>query len=82
MANGLCKYRDVLGVPGRGFHSTRFMGFSLYDILGTFGIAFMIALIFYRKSLLKSFLILSIILFLIGILLHRLFCVNTKSSFS
>lgn len=77
MANGLCKYKDVLGVPKKGFHSTRFMGFALYDILGTFGIAFIIAFIFYRNSLLKSFIIISIILFILGIILHRLFCVNT-----
>ncbi len=74
---GLCKYRNILGVPNRGFHSTRFMGFALYDILGTFGIALIIAFIFYRNTLLKSFIIISIILFVLGIILHRLFCVNT-----
>lgn len=74
---GLCKYKDILGQPGKGFHSTRFMGFALFDILGTFAIAFIIALIFYRKTLLKSFIIISVILFIVAILLHRLFCVNT-----
>ncbi len=77
MANGLCKYKDILGVPNQGFHSARLFGFARNDLLGTFGIAFLIAIIFYRKTLLKSFLIISIILFILAILLHRLFCVNT-----
>ncbi len=77
MINGLCKYKDVLGVPNQGFHSARLFGFARNDILGTFGIAFIIAFIFYRNSLLKSFIIISIILFVLAIFLHRLFCVNT-----
>lgn len=77
MVNGLCKYKDVLGVPNQGFHSAHLFGFARNDILGTFAIAFIIAIIFYRKSLLQSFIIISIILFVLGILLHRLFCVNT-----
>jgi hypothetical protein len=77
MVVGLCQYKDILGVPNQGFHSARFMGYARNDILGTFGIAFIIALLFYRKTLLKSFLIISILLFIIAIFLHRLFCVNT-----
>ncbi len=77
MTFGLCKYRDVLGVPGRGFHSARLFGFARNDLLGTLFIAFLIALLFYRKKLLISFLTLSVILLIVGILLHRLFCVNT-----
>lgn len=90
--NRLCKYKDILGVPNSGFHSARLFGFARNDFIGTFGIAFIITLIFYRQILLqskmiyngsiiinivKSFIIISIILFIIGILLHRLFCINT-----
>jgi hypothetical protein len=75
--SGLCKYKDALGVPNHGFHSSRLFGFARNDVLGTFVIAFIIALIFYPKTLLKSFIIISILLFIIAIFLHRLFCVNT-----
>ncbi len=77
MVVGLCQYKDILGVPNQGFHKTRLFGFARNDVLGTFAIAFLIAIIFYRKTLLKSFIIISIILFILAILLHRLFCVNT-----
>ncbi len=73
----LCKYKDILGIPKQGFHKTRLFGFALYDILGTIFIAFLIAFFFYRNILLKAFLIISLILFVLGIILHRIFCVNT-----
>ncbi len=75
--SGLCNYKDILGIPKEGFHSTRLFGFARNDVLGTFGIALIITLTFYRKKLLKSFIIISIILFIIATFLHRLFCVNT-----
>ena len=34
-----CPYKYILGIPGQGFHSVRTMGFALYDILGTIGLA-------------------------------------------
>ena len=34
-----CPYKFVLGIPGQGFHSTRFMGLALNDFLGTIGLA-------------------------------------------
>lgn len=77
MINGLCKYKDILGVPKEGFHSTRLFGFARNDILGTFGIALIITIIFYRKTLFTSFIIISILLFILAIFLHRLFCVNS-----
>ncbi len=73
----LCKYKDVLGIPKQGFHKTRLFGFALYDILGTIIIAFLIAFFFYKNNLLKAFLIILLILILLGIILHRIFCVNT-----
>ncbi len=73
----LCKYKDVLGVPKQGFHSKRFYGYAINDVLGTFFIAFLITIIFYRKNFLINFIIISLLLFILAILLHRLFCVNT-----
>ena len=80
MITGLCKYKDVLGVPKQGFHAKRVMGFAANDVYGTIGIAAIIAVIIwlvYKKPLLKTFLISVVALFVLGILLHRLFCVNT-----
>lgn len=77
---GLCKYKDALGVPKQGFHAKRVMGFAANDVYGTIGIAAIITLILwlvYKKPLLKTFLISVVALFVLGILLHRLFCVNT-----
>ena len=31
-----CPYKNLNGAPGTGFHSTRFLGLSLSDILVTF----------------------------------------------
>ena len=68
----LCKYKDALGEPGKGIHSYRFMGVAIADvimtIIGTLFISFLIK---------KSFLLVLIGLFILGIILHRLFCVRT-----
>jgi hypothetical protein len=31
-----CPYKNLIGAPGTGFHSTRFLGFSVGDTIGTF----------------------------------------------
>jgi hypothetical protein len=68
----LCKYKDVLGIPGKGVHSYRFMGVAIVDVGMTLLLAFLIS--YFTKY---KFLNVSIILFLLGIILHRLFCVRT-----
>jgi len=53
-----CPYANVLGVPGEGFHSVRFNGFALNDILGTLGLAAATSWIFgvkYNTSILSWF---------------------------
>lgn len=70
--SGLCKYKDALGKPGKGIHSYRFMGLAIVDVIMTLIGALLISY-FTRKSL---FLI-AAILFGLGIILHRLFCVRT-----
>lgn len=67
-----CPYKFVLGIPGKGFHSKRFMGLALYDTLGTIVIAVAIALIC-KLSVWKTVLF----LFLLGEVLHYLFGVQT-----
>ena len=70
----LCKYKDVLGKPKEGIRFYRFFNIAVVDFLGTIVIAFIISLFFSYKY---SFPIITIILFLLGIFLHYIFCVNT-----
>lgn len=68
----LCKYKDILGKPEKGFHSTRFMGVAIYDVIGTLIVSLLIS--YYTKY---SFVYVALFLFILGIILHRLFCVRT-----
>ena len=68
----LCKYKTVLGTPGKGVH-THFMGIAYKDVIGTILIALILYMFFPRIPLVYYM----IGIFGLGILLHRLFCVNT-----
>lgn len=68
----LCKYKDMFGEPGKGFHSIRLFNIAILDLLGTVAIALLISKLF--KT---SFLYTLIILLIIGIISHRVFCVRT-----
>jgi hypothetical protein len=68
----LCKYKDSLGKPNTGIHSYRFMGVAIADVIMTLLGAMLIS--YFTKY---SFLIVSVFLFILGIILHRLFCVKT-----
>jgi hypothetical protein len=68
----LCKYKNVLGEPGKGIHSYRLFGVAIADVIMTIIGAFLISY-FFKFSFIKTLLI----LFLMGIVLHRLFCVRT-----
>ena len=68
----LCKYRNILGRVNKGIHKYKLFGISIVDVLLTIGLAYLISIIFnwnYWYTLLG--------LFILGIILHRLFCVNT-----
>ena len=69
---GLCKYRNALGVPGKGAHSIRLGGVAVMDVVFTLIGAYIIA--YYART---SFAWTAAGLFLLGIILHRLFCVRT-----
>jgi hypothetical protein len=68
----LCKYKNALGEPGKGIHSYRVFGIAIADVIMTIIGAFLISY-FFKFSFIKTLLI----LFLTGIVLHRLFCVRT-----
>ena len=68
----LCKYKDALGKPDVGIHSYRIFNIAIEDVIMTFIGAFIISY-FYNISFVKT----SIFLFILGIILHRIFCVQT-----
>ncbi len=68
----LCKYKNIFGEPKTGIHSYRFLNIAIVDFIFTIFGGFIISKIFNI-----SFFYTIIFLFLLGIILHRLFCVNT-----
>ena len=71
----LCKYRDVFGKVGEGAHSYRIFNIAIVDLGLTLAVGLLIGY-FYKFNIWQT-IILCLILLLIGILFHRLFCVNT-----
>ena len=73
----LCKYSTVFGIPGKGVHQYRIFNIAIVDVLATILLAGIVYyLLNYFKYKIKFYLIL-IFLFLLGIILHRVFCVRT-----
>lgn len=75
-----CQYKDLFGKPNQGIHSYRLpltngMSFAIIDILLTF-IAAKLINIYALKNF--SYIKILIGLFLTGIILHKLFCVETS----
>jgi hypothetical protein len=67
----LCKYKDSLGIPGKGVH-THFMGVAWRDVVSTIIGGAILSFIFNWNMLYTI-----VGLFILGIILHRLFCVHT-----
>jgi len=68
----LCKYKNILGKPNKGIHSYRIFNIAIADVIMTFIASFLISYFFNFP-----FFIILIILFILGIILHRIFCVKT-----
>ena len=68
----LCKYKNMLGEPNKGIHSYRLFGVAIADVIMTILAA---ASISYFKK--QPFISVLLFLFLLGIVLHRIFCVRT-----
>jgi hypothetical protein len=69
----LCAYRDIFGKVGEGVHSYRIANIAIVDVIFTVLGAFIIHYLFPAYSTVYIL----IVLFLLGIILHRLFCVRT-----
>ena len=79
MAFGLCKYKNAFGIPGQGIHSYRFgkgligkNGIAIVDVLTVLIFA---AIISYMTE--RPFWLICLILFPLGVIIHRLFCVRS-----
>ncbi len=69
----LCEYKDIFGKPGQGAHSFRLGNIAIVDVLLTIIVAYFISNHF-KFDLLKT----TGILFALGIIAHRVFCVRTQ----
>ena len=70
---GLCKYKDMFGKVGQGIHSYRIFNIAIVDVLLTILGAFIIHLFIPEYN----YCLILLLLFILGIILHRLFCVRT-----
>lgn len=68
----LCQYKDIFGKPGEGVHSYRIANVAIVDVVVTIIGAYLLAKLFKWKFL-KTL----IVLFILGIIAHKLFCVKT-----
>lgn len=69
----LCKYQNILGKVNKGVHSVRLFNVAIMDVLMTIISAYLIYL-FHPNY---NFFVILVCLFILGIVLHRLFCVRT-----
>ncbi len=68
----LCQYKDIFGRPREGAHAYRVFDIAVVDVAATVVVAYIIAKFFgfvFWKSL--------VVLFIVGIISHRAFCVKT-----
>ena len=68
----LCRYKDLFGRPREGAHAYRVFDIAVVDVAATVVVAYVIARGFgvaFWKSL--------VVLFIVGIISHRAFCVRT-----
>lgn len=70
----LCEYKDIFGVAGQGVHSTRLLDVALFDYLGTIMLAVIVSK-FTKLPLVLS----TILMFVLGLVLHWVFCVPTSA---
>ena len=71
----LCPWKNILGEPGKGIHSIRFFNIAIVDLLLTFVLAFFINNLIGGNT--KMYFVVLLFCFTFGIILHKLFCVDT-----
>jgi hypothetical protein len=68
----LCQYKDIFGAPNTGLHTYRIFDIAVIDLLSTIVVAYII-----YRVLSYNFTCVLLFLLLLGIVMHRLFCVRT-----
>jgi hypothetical protein len=68
----LCQYRNIFGKPNSGAHSYRIFNIAIIDLGLTILVAYIIS-----KYYILDFVYVFIILMLLSLILHKLFCVET-----
>lgn len=68
----LCKFKNIFGDVGTGIHRFRFLGIAIVDLALTIMLAYVISYVMKIDFVHTLFGLL-----LLGIILHRLFCVKT-----
>jgi hypothetical protein len=68
----LCQYRDALGEPGKGVHAVRVGGIAVVDLLLTLLLGAALTHVYGWRV---EFTWLGLLV--LGVLVHRLFCVNS-----
>jgi len=68
----LCKYKNIFGKPNDGIHSYRLFNIAIIDLLATIIVAWLLSYLFDI-----SFIMITLLLLLLGIILHNIFCVKT-----
>jgi hypothetical protein len=68
-----CKYKYIFGKVGEGAHSYRIYDIAIVDVLLTLLLGLFIHMFFSKYK----YIYIVIFLFILGIILHRMFCVRT-----
>lgn len=68
----LCKYKNILGEPGKGIHSFRIFNIAIVDVLLTILAAYILS-VFTKIKIIYTL----IFMFILGIISHRIFCVKS-----
>lgn len=68
-----CKYKDIFGRIGEGVHSIRIYNIAIFDVILTI----ISAIIIHKIVPFVNIYMMVFLLFILGIIMHRLFCVRT-----
>ena len=76
----LCNYSDFFGKPNTDFHKYRILktknweGIAIVDVIATIFLSFVLKAFFFKKCQILN---INLYLFILGIIIHRMFCVKT-----
>lgn len=85
----LCRYRDVLGRPGRGLHAPRLFGkratdstpatgLALVDMLGAAALTAVVTRAAFGRSPAWKYAVVFVFIILVTVAIHIAFCVDTR----